>query len=321
MSHSFRKIDYSIRPAKHAERRMLCDIFRRVSPFERVEKYVYVGFGSVWFADFILFHRALGIRDMVSIEAAESAKDRIEENKPFRIPVAYEQSKDALPKLDWSRKQFLWLDYDDPLSTDMLYDLQTVTRHSTSGTLIAVTVQCSQAPQIAAEIHDSSVSKVSALERFISTFGRQRVPQQTETEDLYGWRFGTLSRKLLLDEIEAGLALRNASSTVEMQFRLICEIEYEDGAKMTTLVGIIHSVSDLTIVNQCNFDSLEFLEGSMSPIRIDVPKLTVREFKRLECQLPLSQDAELQLGTIPVGEARGFQKMYRYLPSFAVLET
>ena len=34
---SFRRIDYSIRPAKHAERRMLCDIFRRLRPFGRIE--------------------------------------------------------------------------------------------------------------------------------------------------------------------------------------------------------------------------------------------------------------------------------------------
>ena len=121
MSASFKRIDYSLRPAKHAERRMLCDVFRRLRPFGRVEDYVYVGFGSVWFSDFSLFHRALGIRDMISIEAADTAKERIEANKPFRIPVDYRTSNDALPDLDWLRNQFLWLDYDDPMSTDMLW--------------------------------------------------------------------------------------------------------------------------------------------------------------------------------------------------------
>ena len=263
MSASFKKIDYSIRPAKHAERRMLCDIFRRVWPFERVEKYVYVGFGSVWFADFILFHRALGIQDMVSIEAAQTAKERIEENKPFRIPVVYEQSKDALPNLDWERKQFLWHDYDDPLSMDMLYDMATVTQHSPSGTLLAVSVQCSQAPQVAEAAQDTAANKTTALERFINKFGRQRVAQETKADDLYGWRLGTLSRKLLQDEIQAGLAVRNSAGGLEMKFRLICEIEYEDGAKMTTLVGILHSVDDNQLVNQCNFDSIEFMPAPL----------------------------------------------------------
>jgi hypothetical protein len=102
MSASFRRIDYSLRPAKHAERRMLCDIFRRLRPFGRIEDYVYVGFGSVWFSDFALFHRALGIKRMISIEQAETARDRIEANKPFQIPVIYNQSTNVLPTLDWS---------------------------------------------------------------------------------------------------------------------------------------------------------------------------------------------------------------------------
>ena len=89
MSGSFKRIDYSLRPAKHAERRMLCDIFRRLRPFGRVENYVYVGFGSIWFSDFMLMHRSLGIKDMISIEHSIESRDRIEDNKPFRIPVDY----------------------------------------------------------------------------------------------------------------------------------------------------------------------------------------------------------------------------------------
>ena len=63
MVDSFRRIDYSLRPAKHAERRMLCDVFRRLTHFQPVETYCYVGFGSVWFSDFVLFHRALGVSE------------------------------------------------------------------------------------------------------------------------------------------------------------------------------------------------------------------------------------------------------------------
>ena len=107
---SFRRIDYSIRPAKHAERRMLCDIFRRLRPFGRIEDYIYIGFGSVWFSDFSLFHRALGVKKMLSIEHAADAQARIEENKPFNIPVDYRSSADVLPDLDWSSRMFLWLD-------------------------------------------------------------------------------------------------------------------------------------------------------------------------------------------------------------------
>ena len=317
MSASFRRIDYSLRPAKHAERRMLCDVFRRLRPFGRIEDYVYVGFGSVWFSDFALFHRALGIRNMISIEQSDSAQERIEANKPFRIPVDYRKSTDALPDLQWDRNQFLWLDYDDPLSPDMLLDMRTVARRAGSGTALVVSVQCSKAPQVAQAEQDRSAS---ALQRFNGAFGRDRVPVGTSEEDLYGWAFGRLCRKILLQEIEAELASRNTSEATEVFFRPVCEIEYEDGAKMTTLVGVFCSPKDEQSLQQCHFEALDFLPDPPAPVRIAVPKITAREFKRLESQLPLPAGGELELGSIPAAEARYFSAMYRYLPSFAVLE-
>lgn len=322
MTASFRKIDYSLRPAKHAERRMLSDVFRRLSPFGRVEDYVYVGFGSVWFSDFILFHRALGVKDMVSIEEAQAYKARIEENKPFRIPVDYRNSKAALPSLPWHRKQFIWLDYDDPLSTDMLYDMQTVSRRASSGTVLAVSVQCRTAVEVDEVDAPEYKGQQTALERFIDRFKRERVPTQTAPDELYGWRFGALSRQMLSDEIATVLASRNAAQgNSPMTFTPICSIEYEDGAKMTTLVGVFSSDTDQDLLAGCKFDTLDFIGGVGIPVRITVPKLTVREFKRLESQLPLDAGEELELGTIPPGEAKNFQALYRYLPSFAVLES
>ena len=83
MAPSFRKIDYSVRPAKHAERKMLLEIFRHFSVFAPMREYRYVGLGSVWFSDFQLFHRALGIPDMISIEREKNAEARIRKNIPF----------------------------------------------------------------------------------------------------------------------------------------------------------------------------------------------------------------------------------------------
>lgn len=321
MSASFRRIDYSLRPAKHAERRMLCDVFRRLRPFGRIEEYVYVGFGSVWFADFALFHKALGVKNMVSIEAADNARERIEENKPFRIPVDYRRSTDALPDLDWSRNQFIWLDYDDPLVIDMLLDMRSVARRAKSGTVLTVSVQCSKAPQVAQAEQDSSPGRATALERFVAAFGRERVPAATAGDELYGWAYGSLCRGILKREIEVELAARNAGAATDTMFKTICEIEYEDGAKMATIVGLFYSADDAELEHSCHFEGLDFLPRDGGAVRIEVPKLTVREFRRLESQLPLPEGGELQLGSIPHSEARRFAEMYRYLPNFAVVET
>ena len=320
MSGSFKRIDYSLRPAKHAERRMLCDIFRRLRPFGRVENYVYVGFGSIWFSDFMLMHRSLGIKDMISIEHSVESRDRIEDNKPFRIPVDYRKSAEALPDLDWNRKQYIWLDYDDPLAPDMLLDMRTVARRAGSGTVLAVSVQCTKADQ-AVFSERPAEGQPTSLDNFSTVFGRQRIPHGTTSEQLYGWQFGTLSRELLLQEIQSELSTRNSDPDAsKIVFRSICDIEYEDGAKMTTLVGIFHTEEDQNLVDQCHFEALDFLPVVPGPVRVAVPKLTLKEFKKLESQLPLQDGEELVLGTIPIREARRFAAMYRYFPSFAVLE-
>jgi hypothetical protein len=123
-----------------------------------------------------------------------------------------------------------------------------------------------------------------------------------------------------LNELTAELAIRNAATDSKTEFRIISEIEYEDNAKMTTIVGIFCSEEDISLLEQCHFDTLDFLNPSGGPVRIKVPKLTVREFRKLESQLPLAEGAELELGSIPISEARTFAELYRYFPNFAVLE-
>lgn len=326
MTASFRKIDYSLRPAKHAERRMLCEIFRKLRPFQPVEDYIYVGMGAMWFSDFTLFHRALGIKSMVSIERVvgdttpRGVKARIEANKPFgAIKMHFRETTDALPKLDWGRRQFVWLDYDDPINRSILLDMRTVAARALSGTLLAVSVQC----QRAREVDDSGIAdEQSALDRFLDVFGRERVSQHVWEDDLAGWRFASLSRSMILSEIEAALSTRNAD-TMQMsrlRFHPICEIEYSDHAKMTTLVGIFVSMDQQAILEDCQFSTLDFLPRRGRTVRIEIPILTMREIKLLEQQLPRVGEKGWDTGAIPARDAKAFAKLYRYLPNFAVLE-
>jgi Putative O-methyltransferase len=97
---SFKAFDYRIRTNKNAERKMLADAFRCLSSFEHIENYRYIGFGSITFADFVLFHKVLNISDMISIEAKADYKSRFNFNKPYRcIRMEYGESNIVLPKL------------------------------------------------------------------------------------------------------------------------------------------------------------------------------------------------------------------------------
>ncbi|MDW9573365.1 hypothetical protein GOA73_08240 [Sinorhizobium meliloti] len=298
---------------------MLGEVFRRLSHFDLLEDYVYVGFGSVWFADFVLYHKMLGIRDMISIEEASGARDRFEANRPFKIDIMFNNSNVALPKLDWTRRQIIWLDYDDPLSVEMLRDARTVATNARSGTILAVSVQCNQSIDI--DDAEENPHGPKPLERFVQRFGRERVSSGVREEELYGWNFGKLSRGMIAHEIETALSSRNSSGERKFRFSPITAINYQDDAKMTTLVGVIVEEAELDRLEACQFGRLDFLQEREQPIKIEVPKLTGRELKHIERQLPLAAGAAVDLtGGIPGRDAKQFIEMYRYFPSFAVME-
>lgn len=323
MSPSFEKIDYSIRPAKHTERRMLSEAFRRLWPFQSISDYVYVGFGAIAFADFILFHRNLGVREMLSIERDAEGIERVRENVPFDIKIDNRVSSQVLPELSWEKPHILWLDYEDPLSTDILMDAAIVAANAASGTALAISFNCHRAREVnEADQAKASGEEIQALDLFRDRFGRGRVGPDVSEEDLYGWPFGKIGRKLIKSEIESGLATRNMSADPNdiVSFHIICEIEYQDGAKMTTLVGIFVAGRDAKKLSACQFEALDFLAEGEDSIRIVVPKLTIREIRNLERQLPLAVGATINRGNVPADDAKKFGELYRYLPNFAVLE-
>ena len=141
MPSSYRIINYALRPAKAIERRMLCAAFERLYPFQRIERYRYVGFGSIYFSDFQLLHRELGITNMLSIEKDVEAEACFRFNRPYKcIRLKFATSTGVLPTLDWNKKTILWLDYDDRLNTSILGDIATTCLRASSGSLVVVSV-------------------------------------------------------------------------------------------------------------------------------------------------------------------------------------
>ncbi len=89
---------------------------------------------------------------------------------------------------------------------------------------------------------------------------------------------------------------------------------------MTTLALIFHNEEDIDKIEACRFDNLEFLDPNGEAVFIPTPKLTTREFRHLESQLPLPAGAQLDIGHIPLSETRRFAELYRYFPNFVAAE-
>lgn len=318
---SYRKVNYSLRPAKHAHRRMMVEILSCIYPFQPVRDYQYVGFGSLWFEDFKLFHRSLGIKRMVSLERS-GAHDRFRANRPFKsVKILFGESNAKLQEINWSSPSILWLDYDSALSTSMLLDLETSVSQMDSGSLLAITLNVEAADEISETLEQDEETEV-ALARFKSRFG-DFIGTKVFSDDLNGIPFRNLSNEIVATKIEKILATRNVGKEDEGQkftAQKICQFSYADGHSMATFVFLLHKSQHQEKFEQCQFETLDFLPSLGDTIKVLMPVMTLKEIRDVESQLPTDDVSTIATQGVPVSDVKKFAKIYRYLPNFAVLE-
>lgn len=314
MTGSFEKINYRLRPAKHAERFMLCDVFRRLA-FAPIETYQYVGFGSVSFVDFRLYHRALGIMDMTSIELGgdEAVEERFQKNVPFSgISMRFGHSSEVLPTIDFDKPSIVWLDYDDRLTRSMAADLGSVARTIKSGSFVGVT--------FAAPFPTDKSQREAEMGRlkgdFPESLGDDADPKMMLKDGLA--KFGRSALGNLLSQ-----ALRDADvgkdQADQRQAEQVCFFRYADGMQMVTVGWVIVANRDVETLARCRFSDLPFVRNNDAAFQITVPMVTATEVREMERLLPGSAD-DMTLEWIPIEARRAFVSLYRYLPHYANFE-
>ena len=234
---STRAINYSVRANKHIERRLLFEVLRRLDRLPpRLGSYRYVGFGGIFFADFLLAHRDLGIDNLVSVEQAPT-RDRFTFNKPLAcIDLQFGSSGELLPPLlaeSRTGPTIYWLDYDGALDQAVLDDITHVATAASAWTVMLLTVNCQPEP----------LNERLAILR--QRLGDLLPPDITSAADLGSWKLAGLSHRLITGAIDAALVDRNAALPPEerMRYRQLVHFHYADGAKMLTTGGIFHASS------------------------------------------------------------------------------
>src|SRR5690606_17462866 len=112
LSPSFEKINYYLRPNKQVERKVIIDILLHFRKYVDLNKFKYVGMGSIYYYDFILIHKLLGIKKLISFDAKTTTK-RFKFNKPYDfIEFQNKLSTDFLADYNWKSNSIIWLDYD-----------------------------------------------------------------------------------------------------------------------------------------------------------------------------------------------------------------
>ena len=105
------------RPKKQIERKIFIELFQKIQHALKtnISEYQYIGLGSIYYYDFILFHKYLNVRNMISLDDKDYPK-RFEFNKPFDfITFKNMSTTDYLSKNDLIKKSFIWFDYDSSL--------------------------------------------------------------------------------------------------------------------------------------------------------------------------------------------------------------
>jgi hypothetical protein len=320
MAGSYKKIDYRLRPAKSIERKMLAESFRRLSEFGRVDLYRYVGLGSVYFSDFLLFHKVLGFKHMVSIEKAEDSvvQRRFVYNRPFEaVTMKFGHSNNVLPGLPWDVRSIVWLDYDGVLDKSVLNDVATVSSKVISGSLLLVSVNANVPKVSSDETEGGPKTARDALERDV---GKVKVSPTLESKDLASWGTAKAYRSIINNQIEETLKERNGILSVggRINYSQLFNFNYSDGAKMLTVGGLFFDEAQEAIVSKCGFNHLEFYRNDEEAYFIDPPLLTFREMRALEQHLPLI-NAPTDL-PISVTDMQRYDGVYRYFPNFAETE-
>lgn len=317
MSRSYERINYSLRPAKTVERKMMVEAFRRFSEFRLVDTYRYIGFGSTYFSDFQLIHKSLNIQVMKSIERDVENKARFEFNKPFRcIEMEFGESNLVLPALHWADiPTIAWLDYDGRLTAEVLIDIKTFCSSASPPSALVVSVNAQPGPP-------DPANENARLDQLIKAVGDDKVPAGVTAKDLREWGTARVYRKIINNEIDETITDRNGDKPPgsELLYRQLLNFHYSDTAKMLTVGGLIYDRGLEARVQSCAFDQLKFIRSGQEPFLIDPPNLTYRELRYLDTLLPVDPAAPPSLPGVPSADVQKYAEMYRYFPTFAETE-
>jgi hypothetical protein len=332
MKKNFERINYSLRPAKHIERKMFCEAFGRLSILDDIKNYRYIGMGSAYFSDFSLFHKTLGITKLVSIEGEDDkqAKERIKFNKPFAcIDVEFGWTTRILPILPWQKweeKSIVWLDYVDKLNEEMLGDIETVIFNVKPGSVFVISVNIEEDDERDEKENKRKMSaKEFRLKKLKENVGSESIPRRAFDLILNIENNKSVIREIIHNAFLSAIRKRNSGVTEidEIEYKQLFNLHYKDSADMLTVGGIIYTKKEKEKVDEM-FEHLGFIRDGSTCFNIVVPKLTYREIHALDKVLPqlkskTSKGIKSDITKIPLSQAdkKDYENIYRYFPTFA----
>lgn len=326
---SGQKINYSVRPGKAIERKMIKEILSRLFIFDDLSKYQYIGFGSKYFTDFILFHKSLNLKKMISLEKDSDDSERYNFNKPFQcIEIFFESSSDWIDtKSEINEPTIVWFDYDQIFSKFMVDDCRQLARILPSGSLFAISFNYTvpKLDYLNKVIEDLTIDNYQKWFEYL--FGNTLVNPNMDTRGLDD-KFKYLQRiiPILITSLEKVITERNLlipEPDSHLKLQPTFSFTYRDGAPMATFGWMILDSKDQLNFNLMRLNEFEFYQPDMvNPYDIDPASLTMREISYLREIVSTSFDPDDTSVTkyFKAEEIESFRKLYKYFPAFTEIE-
>ncbi len=311
---SFAKINYTLRPNKNVERKLIVECLFGLNEAFPIQEYAYIGMGSMWFVDFVLVHKKLLIEKMISIEK-EIYAERAEFNKPYDcIKVIPGDTSMVLPELDFeSRPTIAWLDHETGLDGPVLEDVRIVCENAKNGSVLLVTVNANFRKLDG--IKDKTgkpMKRVDALRQYAGDL----VPPNLDRKNILE-RFPEVLAEILFAHVKSTI---KASGRLE-RFYPLFNIFYRDTSPMLTIGGMIAKEGDKEKLDCCGlFRRFDCATGEKQ-FTINVPHLTVKEKIALDEMLPRTEFPsveEIEEKGFPLDkeDIEAYCRFYRHYPVF-----
>lgn len=339
-SPSFERIDYQLRYNKHIERKLVFDVLARAMPLVGFDRHRYLGFGSMWFSDFRLAHRLLGLSEMISMERKQYEK-RANFNRPYRcITVEGKDSTEFLRKVEWNSPFISWLDYDGCLELSVVEDIGLFLDGCPANSIVLVSVNSGRANYRPKAVAAANVGKriSTALGQIEALLGVGVVSPRFEPAppargtahgDVLEGHFAEFVAEALLAFMthriaKAGRKFGEAADgkAIAMRFLPLFNFCHKDGAEMVTVGGVV--CSGLDEGNPWCNDAALGIERNADKLpkhrRLDLVPLTLKEKLTLDSCLPHAEPdfmAEAKQKGIGLDDME-LSKYWRYYSHFPV---
>jgi hypothetical protein len=320
--HSYQNVNYMFRPKKQIERKIFIELLQEMQHALNIDisKYRYIGLGSIYYYDFILFHKYLNVRDMISLDDKEDS-NRFEFNKPFDFITFINMSTtDFLSKNDLDKESFIWFDYDSSLirykyksfvkTEEIFDDIRLVANKSNGLDLFVLTVNI--------QIKESLFDSPKFRQAFIDEYDEYLSKQYKQTEKITFENYPLIIQNIIIN------IFRNNEKGHPVKFKKLFSFVYQDRAPMYTIGGIFSedNLSSKLLAKKDNF--FEINENKI--VDIDVPLLTYYEKMKLDKNIlnikknmsSLNKEKIIEMLGFEMepSELRGYVDYYRYYPQY-----